>query len=402
MDGWIIAESESIAERIRGSLHALGLGIPPSRVNSIEATSSAAETFADFDGILFLAAEELLPSHLELVAKLREAAHQNATIIVIASVEDPATVLMSIRAGASDLICLNKNFEDELISAIIRIESSRKQEDLFGGVISVVPCLEAIDASLLSVNLAAIIAKSVGACGLLDFQMRGGDLAMLLKVNPRHTIVDLLKQQDTIDKAILRQALTSHESGIDLLAGPESSIDLRSLRPQVCQQILGVAKKMHRFVVVNSEDIQLAEQVRVLAESNKIVLAMRPDVLSLKRAKQHLEIFSQARIPREKVYVVVLATGYSTELQASSITKVLQTEDLLRIPDDPASVLCSINVGNPLVDECPNTRISQALKGVAETLLGKLEKDESTQPRKRKSGVTAALSAAFQTLSFSR
>jgi len=49
------------------------------------------------------------------------------------------------------------------------------------------------------VNLAAVVARRQKACGLLDFHFRGGDISVLLNVKPRHTVLDLLGQRDTID-----------------------------------------------------------------------------------------------------------------------------------------------------------------------------------------------------------
>ena len=57
-------------------------------------------------------------------------------------------------------------------------------------MIAVVPCQMPSDASILAVNLAAVLAQGGSRCGLLDFQLRGGDLAMLLKLTPRHTLYD--------------------------------------------------------------------------------------------------------------------------------------------------------------------------------------------------------------------
>src|SRR5690606_28948710 len=104
--------------------------------------------------------------------------------------------------------------------ARVRLESQRTSPR--GRVLTIVPCHASSDANVLTVNIAAWIALQVKSCGALDFHFRGGDLAILLKLEPRHTIVDLLNLTEPIDEAMFRQALTDHECGLQLLAGPTS------------------------------------------------------------------------------------------------------------------------------------------------------------------------------------
>ncbi|QDU46215.1 hypothetical protein Mal52_47330 [Symmachiella dynata] len=402
MDIWIITDSDRLVKVVHDSLQDLGLECPASHTTRIESLDPQLKSLTAFDGILLFAVDQLETEYLELLKRLRTTTHDDATIVVVSKIDNHGTVLNAIRSGASDFIAANDNVNEELANSITRLKLQRKHREIRGRVISILPCYSARDASLLSVNLAAIVAKQSRSCALLDLQMRDGDLTMLLQLSPRHTIIDLLKQQGTIDQALFEQALTTHDSGIRLLAGPNTFIDMRSVRPQVCHQIIGLAQRLHDFVIVNSEDLQHAEQLRAFADSDDIVMTMRPDVVSLRRAKQHMDLMTQNRLPRENIHVVVLGSGHSTELATSSITKVLQVTDIHRIPDDPVSTLRAVNVGNPLVCECPNTKISQAIAGFAETLIRRHEAPVPQKPPKRPSSVKAALSVAMNSLSFAK
>ena len=223
MDAWIIADSDSIAARLGNSL---GDWRSTARRRASLKTDSIghdAELIAGYAGVVFFAISDLEPAHIETIRRIRAMVDSEAKLVVVSAVApDNGTVLMAIRAGASDFLTADEKLDNEIASFIARVRSVSKQKESLGRVFTIVPCQSASDANILAVNLAAVFAARMKSCGLLDFHFRGGDLALLLKMSPRHTLIDLLRQSDTIDEAMFQQALTPHETGIQLLAGPTS------------------------------------------------------------------------------------------------------------------------------------------------------------------------------------
>jgi pilus assembly protein CpaE len=397
MDTWVIADTDKLAARICESLALLAIDCPPTQVTQIASIGFHLNELAEFEGLVFFAADDIDSACIEALRRITAVLKEGAKLVVISSVRDHGTVLNAIRAGASDFLNID-DFHDELVNFVTRIKSERKQKHVHGHITSVVPCYSPADASFISANLAAVIAARAGSCGLLDFHLRGGDLALLLKLTPRHTLIDLLKQDISIDGTMLEQALTPHDSGIRLLAGPKPFSDLRNIRPQLCQQIINLAQRSHPFVIVNTEDSQHAEQVRALAGSDDILLTMRLDVVSLHRAQQHIEFMTRNQVLREHIHVVALGIGHSGELPINAVKKVLQISSLHCIPDDPISTIRSINVGNPIVNENPHAKISQAIATLADLIVKRPENDAKvTAPI---TAVKAAAIVALNTLPF--
>jgi Flp pilus assembly CpaE family ATPase len=279
-------------------------------------------------------------------------------------------VLRAIRAGAKDVLNDDGDLHEEIVGFIARIASASSQQIEKGRIISIVPCHAPSDASFLAANIAAAVAKHIGSCCLLDFHLRGGDLAMLLKLTPRYTLYDLIHQCLNIDVSMFQQALTRHDSGIRLLAGPELFTDLHHIEPQVCQAILAAAKSSQPFVIVNSEDIQHTEQVLALASSDQVVLTMRSDLVSLHRAQKHIDFLKGNRVSCDHLHVVVMDTGRIGELPISAIKKVLRIAAIHSIPEDTEATTVSINVGNPIVLEAPRSKASKAINELVLALAG--------------------------------
>jgi pilus assembly protein CpaE len=263
----------------------------------------------------------------------------------------------------------------------------------------VAPCHGPCDGNVLALNVAAVIAQRTGTCALLDYHLRGGDLSLLLKATPRHTVYDLLRQRDRLDDGMLQQALTSHASGIRLLAGPPMFSDLRGIESGACQRILTMAQYAHPYVVVNCEDVAHTEQIQSVAGSDYIILAIRMDLLSLHRAKQHIEFLVRNRVPASRIQVVAMACGRSGELPASAIKSVLGVSSLHRIPDDEAAITMSINVGNPFVLESPKAAISRGVFDLVDLLTGDDKSITGSKAAKSLLGKAAA-ALALHTISY--
>lgn len=366
MNTWIVSESDFVTARIRKSLQKLEIECPLAQIICSMSVRSMTVDASQSGMIVFFATENLIPEDFEVLRNLR--AHTEAKLVVVASVSDHSVVLKAIRAGADDYLNADGNLDDEIADLVSRISSERIRPAAEGRMISIVPCHVPTDASVLSVNVSTVIAQHVGECALLDFQMRGGDLAMLLKLDPRHTLFDLITQPEGVDEAMFQQALTPHESGVQLLAGPPLFSNFAQMQSHVCQHILGLARSTFPFVVVNSEDILHAEQIRALAGSDEIVLTMRLDVVSLHRAKQHLEYLKRNQVPVDHVHIVAIGTGHTGELPVTPVKKILGVSDIHCVPDDPVASIASVNVGNPLVLESPKSKCAQAITNIAATL----------------------------------
>jgi len=156
-------------------------------------------------------------SDLQRLAAAREAC--GAKVIVVAPAESPSTVQQAIRCGADGFIDATHNLTEEVQTVVQRIRAQEASQSGPGPLFSVLPAGDPSHANLLAVNLATAIAGEAGGCTLLDFQLRGGDLAIYLQVDAKHTLLDLLNQPQEIDQTMFDQALSHHASGVQLLAG---------------------------------------------------------------------------------------------------------------------------------------------------------------------------------------
>jgi hypothetical protein len=93
---------------------------------------------------------------------------------------------------------------------------------------------------VLAANLGVILAqRSEGTVALVDADLQFGDIAVMLKLAPQHTIVDAVGSFERLDAGFLESLLATHQpSGLKVLPAP--------LEPAFADQI--GAEQMNRII----------------------------------------------------------------------------------------------------------------------------------------------------------
>jgi pilus assembly protein CpaE len=216
--------------------------------------------------------------------------------------------------------------------------------------------------------LAAALATPERPCTLLDLNVRGGDLARLLNVSPPYSIASLSAKVEQLDAALFEQALYKHECGVHLLASPDPFGDYRLISRELVQRVVQLARHASRYVVVDLEDVEHAEQIRVLAASDRVIIPLRPDYVSLCRAKKYLDFLLRSKVTPEQVVFVANRVGQPRELPVAYMEELLGVKIVVRIPNDPLTANTAYNLGVPLVTSHPESPPAQSIRRLAALL----------------------------------
>lgn len=365
MGVWIISDNAELGASVKTQVDALNLRASPSRVLSMASALNEAMRVDAAPHLMLIAVMRVDEALLQVVRQLR--AGSAAKLIVAALVADHAVVIQSVRAGADDFVTLDEKFAEELTAAFQRLSATLDKKS-GGQLITVTPSRDVSEGAFLAVNLAAAIAGLHGKCGLLDFNLRGGDAALMLKLAPKHTLLDLVRRRQSVDQMMFEQAVASHESGIELLAGPDLFADTHEIDPALCRQVVAHSQAAQPFCVVSIEDLQHAEQIGILSESDRIILSTRLDLVSLYRTQRHLDYVRKNSNAIERTIVVAIGAGLAGEIPPRAACRILQVPTIHQIPDDAAASVVSLNIGNPSVREFPQSKASRAVTKLAALL----------------------------------
>ena len=368
---YIAGDTTTLTKSIEAAIARLGVDCKSSCIVSTEcaATAVAAEVVSE-PAIVFFACAEFSGEGLRLLQELCARKHADVKVVAVGKGLTPATILQAVRAGAVDCLDVVQDFDKDLANSVVRVKAISQNAAGIGRLFTVIGSTGGNGASVLAVNLAVAMAQRQERCGLLDLHVRGGDLAALLKCDPLYTILSLAAKCEQLDRDMFAQALTEHESGVSLLASPEPLCDYKAIRPELIQRAVHLARGMFETVIVDLEDCEHPGQVQTLAASDAIVLVMRPDVVSLHRAKHYLQFLLKSGVSQDHIFVIVNRVGVPKELELAQIEPVLGVPVAHQLREDAATIMSSVNLGIPFVLTSPHAPVSRSIAALADALLG--------------------------------
>jgi pilus assembly protein CpaE len=116
-------------------------------------------------------------------------------------------------------------------------------------------------------------------------------------------------------------------------------------------------------------------------QADDILLVLTLDIPGIRRTKRALKIFDRIGYPRKKIRVVVNRHGKHVEVELRKVEMHLGESLIGFVPNDYRNVMESINMGRPLVESDPGSKIAAEIKRIAGLLSGHGQR-ASAQPRK--------------------
>lgn len=197
----------------------------------------------------------------------------------------------------------------------------------------------------LGVHLAQITQKSVG---LLDFARPLGHIALLLDQKARFTICDAAENLERLDSNFFRELLTSHRSGLQVLAGVHSPEEWRRLTGKALAGVVSVAQNAFDYVLIDGGCGYWPEWNSVLDLNPVILLVAEVHVLDLWALQRHLVSLPALGINPERIRVVINRWHPRDEDSVKTVEKSLKHPIFARLPNDYRQANEASNSGRPL------------------------------------------------------
>jgi len=370
MEIFIASNEQADAGRLCAGLGALGMNCSSSHIvphGSVKEALLARD--ADSSVVVFFCSQTFSPDEIAALKSVSRLRPGKVMVVAAGPLQSPKVVLQTMRNGAVDFIDINNSDLPNALAALFdRLAAKQPAAARPRNLFTVLGPTGGAGASLLACNMAVALAQQGKQPVLLDLDMRGGDQAKLLNASPRYTLASLADKASQLDAAMFDQSLVEHECGVRLLASPLPFADFRQLPRQVVQTVLECAQAASSHVVVDLGEPGRPDQAVLLAASDRIVVPLRADFISLFHVKQCLNYLTQAKVTPECVTLVVNRAGLPRELPLASIAEALERPIEHWIPDDPAIVNTSLNVGIPLVISHPRSAIAHSIVRLVDDL----------------------------------
>jgi len=226
--------------------------------------------------------------------------------------------------------------------------------------------------SFVASNLAILLAReSRRPVCLIDADLQFGDAAVMLSLTPSQTIADVVGVIDRLDPLLTRSLLVRHEpSGLLVLPAPLEPAFADQIAADDVMAIVDMLRTFCAYVVVDTPAYFTDVVIRLVEESDEILLVAGMDVPNIKNVKLGLKTMRLLEVPDSKIRLVLNRTKSKAKMDVGDVERVLgRTADAL-IPSDIV-VPQSVNEGVPVVISAPKSAVARSIETLAALFLPK-------------------------------
>ena len=217
-----------------------------------------------------------------------------------------------------------------------------------GQVITVFSTKGGAGKSVIAANLAVVLARrSTKPVVLVDADLQFGDVAVMLKLAPQHTIVDAVGSVDRLDPTLLQQFLMRHEpSGLLILPAPLEPSFADQISAAEMVAIVELLRTFCEYVVIDTPAYFNEVVLGLIEESDDVLLIAGMDIPNIKNVKIGLQTLRLLNVPMSKLHLVLNRANSKVKLDVSEVERTLQVKAESLIPSDVV-VPQSVNKGTP-------------------------------------------------------
>jgi pilus assembly protein CpaE len=359
-------EEGNYASELRAHLNAYG-GIKI--VAEIDEPALLTQTISQLKADVLVANLDPQPeANLALLGEITTT-HPAVAVFAICSSTDGPLILKAMNLGLKRFVPkpIDQSFLDD---ALDQVAAQRSTSSDTGRLITVMGTAGGVGATFLATNLAVELAQlDKGNVAVVDLDYRFGQVATLLDVDCTFTIADLCASPEALEFQVIKQALVKHSSGVYVLARPSSFAQADNMTAANCVGVLSKLLEHYAFVVVDgpSRFDQAAKSVLDFTDLNLMLVQLL--VPSVRNALRIVEGMRESGVSLEKNCLVCNRFGRdSAHLSLQDVESTLSMRTFASIPDDWATVSGSINLGEPLVEQSPKSKVRLAIQEIAERL----------------------------------
>ncbi|HBI45662.1 MAG TPA: pilus assembly protein CpaE, partial [Planctomycetales bacterium] len=197
---------------------------------------------------------------LQLIGQLTQV-NPDLPVLAVSAKGDGNAILQALRSGAKEFLTVPVVIED-LLKALQRLRSLGHglrpgpnggpgyETNGKGGaatpkqqVIAVLGSRGGVGCTSIAVNLGATLAQQANhSAALVDLDLALGDADVALDLMADYTLADVALNVERLDMQFLRRSLSKHSCGLSLLPHPVQMEDIRLIREDSLQRVIGLLR----------------------------------------------------------------------------------------------------------------------------------------------------------------
>jgi len=304
-------------------------------------------------------------------------------IIALSRDARPESCIRALRVGAAELLALPVVAAD-LARALGKVaelrQLARAHADTTGEIWTVAAPKEGVGATTLVANLGIELRRAGRDVVLVDFDVRNGELALVLNLTPPYSLADIAASSNRLDPIFVQGTLVRHHTGLYLLAAPPHADATRGMGVDDVAALLSLLRATHEYVIVDAPP-PASDLLRVaLMQADRVVLPTELTVPCLRAAWRTIELLSTLDChPRHLDVIATKHCERALEISLAEARSTLKVPLTATLPRDDETAYRALNRGVALADVNAASPLRKAIVALADGFTA----GRHEEPRKR-------------------
>lgn len=287
-----------------------------------------------------------------------------------------------MRAGVRDVL-VQPIQTQELVIEISSIAAEKRARQsatspTTGRIVSFLNAKGGSGGSTLAVNVAYALATQYDLrVALVDLDLQFGVVAHYLDIKPGATVLEALSNPTRIDPVFVKALLTSHESGLYVLASPADVSISPEIDADAIEALLHALAANVDIVIVDLPRVLKPWTLAVMRMSNPLMLVIQNTLATLRDARLLLDGLPRLGVTTERVEIVNnRAMADSPSVSIERLKETLQRDRIHRVRNDFENAVRSQDIGKPLAVVAERSHLTKDIEGIAEQLAAGVQGQE--------------------------
>jgi pilus assembly protein CpaE len=289
-------------------------------------------------------------SAMSTIERLR-AGSATAGIFAVAAASDPNLILQAMRAGANEFFTWPP--QDDALQGAIRRAAARR-ESAHGGSAGATTLVffgakGGAGTTTVAVNCGVELARlSKRPTLILDLKPGLGEVSLFLGVRPRFSLLDAIDNLHRLDREFLRELVTKHKSGLEILAGSDQFDRPGAADGAAIEEMFRLLTRQYDYLVVDAGSHLNACTIAALYTADTMFLVANPDVASVRNAQRLIDSVRTLGACADRARLLLNRAAEPFPIPPAQIESAVGHRIHHTFPSDYKTVSSALNAGVPL------------------------------------------------------
>jgi pilus assembly protein CpaE len=242
-------------------------------------------------------------------------------------------------------------------------------------VISVFSPKGGVGTTTIATNFALIAAeRHPNNVLLIDFDVSFGQVASHLNLQPKQSLLELVRDEAALHEAELFRTYTVHHAGgVHLLAAPPTPGFASLITAEHVELILARAVESYEIVVVDAGATLDERSLALFSRSDTVIVPVLPEIPALNSVHLLLDQLAETG-SMGATTLFVLNNAFARDLlRRADVEGALGAKITADLPYDSFVYLKAVNEGVPVVRSAPRSQPAERLRHLGAVVLGTAE-----------------------------